>query len=148
MEIPDWAPRPDSQQRRESAAAIAEAALASRNKIVPAHLREILSIAVWKYTECDGKYSTRYRSENSLHAPYTSVHHEHVIPRRQIVDALIADPSNAAAILERAIGCVVLREEHRSLGDVERKDPSLTGWDRYRAAGIAVWDLQERSRVV
>lgn len=147
MELPQWSPRRDSELRKTSAIAIAESVLSVRDSLAPAHLREILSIAVWKFTECDGKYSTRFRSEGALFAPSSRVHHEHVVPRRLIVDQLLSKPGNARAILSGAIGCVVLREEHHALGEVERENESLSGWDRYRAAGIIVWDLQSQMRV-
>lgn len=147
MDLPQWKPHKDSERRRESAIAIAEAALASRQSVVPSHLREILSIAVWKFTECDGKYLTRFRSESALFAPSPLIHHEHVIPRRLIVDQMLADPRHAREILGKAIGCVVLRTEHKSLGMVEKNNPSISGWERYRAAGIRVWDLRDREPI-
>ena len=148
MRLPEWTPRSDSDQRRQSAIAIAESALAARKNIVPAHLREILSIAVWKFTECDGKYSTRFRSERSLFSASSDIHHEHVIPRREIVERMLADPKRVGEILSEAIGCVVLRPEHRALALVEKENPKLSGWDRYRAAQIPVWDLQDGVRIV
>lgn len=147
MDLPQWKPHKDSEKRQQSAIAIAEAALASRAAITPAHLREILSIAVWKYTECDGKYATRFRSEAALFTPSNLVHHEHVVPRKQLVDRMLANPELVRMILEEAIGCVVLRTEHRALAQVEKAHGSLSGWDRYRTAGIVVWDLKSQLRL-
>lgn len=144
MDLPQWKPHKDSEKRRNSAIAIAEAALAYRNDITVSHLREILSIAVWKYTECDGKYATRFRSEAALFAPSPQVHHEHVVPRKQLVDQMLANPELVRKILGEAIGCVVLRSEHRALAQVEKADDSLSGWDRYRTAGIVVWDMKNQ----
>lgn len=148
MKLPDWSPRPDSEHRKASAIALAESVLEAQPKIIPPHVREVLSIAVWKYTECDGKYSTRFRSERSLWAPSSEVHHEHVIPRRLIVDQMLSMKVHPGEVLSTAIGCVVLRTEHHELARVEKQNPALEGWDRYRAAGIAVWDLATNKRVI
>jgi len=147
IELPDWKPRREAAACRTSSVALARAVLAARDELAPAHLREALSIAVWKYTTSDGKYTTRFRSEAALYAPSQLVHHEHVTTRRSLVDQMIAEPANVEKIMSTAIGCVVLRTEHATLGAIERANPSVTGWDRYRFAGITVWDLAERQRV-
>lgn len=147
MKLPEWKPRADSELRKASAVALASSVLSAKERILLPHLREVLSIAVWKYTECDGKYTTRYRSEGALFAASSEVHHEHVITRKAIVDRLLQDPANVESILATSVGCVVLRSEHRLLATVEQENKSLAGWDRYRAAGITVWDLLEGRRV-
>jgi hypothetical protein len=65
---------------------------------------------------------------------------EHVIERRNIVAALLAQPESLDAILEGSVlGCVVLKAEHARLGrhDLDLRDP----WKRYRFATppIRVW---------
>jgi len=147
MKLPEWKPRNDSELRKASAVALATSVLLVREKMLLTHLREVLSISVWKYTECDGKYTTRYRSEGALFASSSEVHHEHVITRKTIVDRLLQDPSNASRILASSIGCVVLRSEHQLLAAAEKADKTLTGWDRYQVAGVAVWDLLEGRRI-
>ena len=148
VELPDWSPRPDAADRRSSSLALCRAVLKVRNELTVPHVREALKLAVWKYTECDGKYTGRYRSENALFQPNTLVHHEHVFTIRSLVDQMLDTPARAERILSSAIGCVVLRSEHKMLGEVEKANPAVTGWDRYQLAGIRVWDLAERRRVV
>ena len=148
MNIAPWSPHKDSDRRKASAVALATSILHSRSSLYPAHAREILSIAIWKYTECDGKYATRFRSEGAMFAKTDSVHHEHVITRKVLVDRLLAHPDQVQEVFAEAIGCVVLRAEHKLLAAAEKANPGLSGWDRYREAGIAVWDLQDRIRVV
>jgi hypothetical protein len=145
--LPSWAPKKDSLRCRESSIALARAVLEARSDLTTPHLREALKIAVWKYTECDGKYTTRYRSEAALGAVGKLIHHEHVIPIRQIVDRLLANPTGFEEILSSAVGCVVLRSEHHKLGEIDKAYPLVTGWDRYRLAEITVWDLAEGRRV-
>jgi hypothetical protein len=148
MSIAFWTPHKDSESRKASAIALASAVLQSRSVMYASHVREVLSIAVWKYTECDGKYTTRFRSEGAMFAKSDSVHHEHVVTRKSLVERLLAEPHDVSSIFADAIGCVVLRSEHTLLAAAEKSNPSLSGWDRYRHAGIVVWDLQERTRVV
>lgn len=148
VELPLWTPRMDSEERRASASAVIEALLASRQHILKSHLKELLSIAIWKYTECDGKYTTRYRSHGAITRPVEKLNHEHVVPRKLLVEAMLESPERCAEILESAIACTVLEEEHKKIMSIEKSQKGLLGWDRYRAAGVAVYDLDSGEQVI
>ena len=82
-----------------SAVTLATSVLLTRSSLYPAHIREILSSASWKYTECDGKYSTRFRSEGAMVAKTDAVHHEHVINPKVLLDRLLANPDQVRKCL-------------------------------------------------
>jgi len=128
----------DLLERRRSAMRAAKAILGL--DLYLAHKRELLSVCIWKITEADGKYTTRFRTRGSLTADRTELQHEHVCERRVLIEELLASPHAADSILERAIGCVATTAEHRSLTTLSRNRPDLDGWDRYREAGIEVVD--------
>jgi hypothetical protein len=134
-----YRPRPDVDQRRLSAIRLAQAILAAPD-VTLTHRRELLSIVVWKYTEADaGKWGVRYRSDGVLNRTGGVVQHEHVKPRKQIVDELLSSASaEVPGVLASSVACLVSAEEHRALGAVP---PDLSGWARYEAAGVRVWDL-------
>lgn len=119
---------------------MAEALLSASDRLTPAHLRESLSLAIWKFTEADGKWNTRYRTESAVGALSTVLNHEHVVTRRSLVDRLLAEPERCPEIMTSAIACCVLRDEHELLSNVERARSGLEGWERYRAAGLVVVD--------
>ncbi len=146
--LPAWIERKDSSLQRESAVALAEAILSARENLLETHLREALSIAVWKFTSCDGKYKTRFRSRGAIVEPKGKLNHEHVITRKSIVDLLLGDSSNTRAILQSSIACTVLKSEHTSIMSSEKLNSDLRGWDRYLAAGIEVYDLHLRRRII
>jgi len=59
------------------------------------------------------------------------------------MNEILSNPTGVDSIIEeRAIGCVVSKEEHNRLKEVEKADRSLQGWDRYERAGIKVWDME------
>jgi hypothetical protein len=60
-----WTPHARAIQRRRSAVEIAKLVLASEG-ILNEHRNQLLSVAIWKHTEADGKYTTRFRSEGAL----------------------------------------------------------------------------------
>ena len=104
------------------------------------HKRGIINGMLWAITEARGKYTTRYRSKAALDAPKDAkLQHEHVIPRKALIDAIMHEPERARDIARTAIGCVVTREEHRKLAAVDRTQ-RLHAWERYTAAGITVID--------
>lgn len=60
-----------------------------------AHRRELLTISLWKWTEAAGvsphpKYDVRYATPAALdHSNPAKVNHEHVWPRKWIIDRLL-----------------------------------------------------------
>jgi hypothetical protein len=137
---PTWRPRRDGDARRASAIQLAESVLAAEG-LTEGHRREALSLAIWFYTEADGKWNTRYRSAGAVGAAPKMLNHEHVLTRRALVERLLSDPENCAQTMRTAVACCVLREEHKRLTALDGARSSLTGWRRYAAAGIEVIDL-------
>ena len=43
--------------------------------------QKLFRSVAWTLSECDGKYTTRYRSKSVLQAPEGQVQHEHVFPK-------------------------------------------------------------------
>lgn len=110
------------------------------------HLKEQLSIGLWKWTEAAGvaphaKFNLPLVSDGVLHASGpTSINHEHVWTRKWIIERLRARQTWPADELRDllttyGVACVVTVEEHALLSGVTGQ-----GWDRYVAAGIVVWD--------
>ncbi len=58
--------------------------------------------------------------------------HEHVVPRTFLVEKLLAGDTTWS--LASALACVVTESEHGRL------PVAPAGWDRYRAAGVRVWN--------
>lgn len=116
-------------------------------------VREFIKLGLWKVSEAEaGKYNTRYRSLRSLRKG-ARVQHDHVVERAKLADELVAahraaDPERVDEILDRVIGCVVTKDEHRRLADISRLNPNLDGWERYAAAGIVVIDTMTGERMV
>lgn len=136
-----WVGHKEADARRRSAIRLAEAVLSVADELTDAHLKEALSIAIWKYTEVHGKNKTRYRSRAAIGASSSEINHEHVVTRKSLIAEMIASPDRVEEIMSGAIACCVLRTEHTKLAAVEKANPELVGWDRYKAAGIEVVDL-------
>jgi hypothetical protein len=109
--------------------------------ILERHKRDIISGLLWKITEANGKYTTRYRS-NAAMQEGAKLQHDHVFTRKDLTTRIIAEPERAREILQDAIACVVTVDEHKRLS---RLGDSIRGWDRYTAAGIEVVDTASGS---
>jgi hypothetical protein len=105
----------------------------------PASRHRQLKELIWDVSEADGKYNLRFRSCGAL-KPGAPLQHEHVTELDTVARELLAHPERVDKILEGVVSCVVTKSEHARLGRVSRADPRLDGWDRYRAAGVAVLD--------
>lgn len=127
---------------RESAIKLVEATL--RLDILDAHKRGVINGMLWAITESRGKYTTRFLSAAAFQPPPgTRLQHEHVIPRKELVDSIMKEPARAREFLQSAVACVVTRDEHRRLSEVTRNQPQLKGWERYKEAGVIVRDDDE-----
>lgn len=133
-----YQPHPDAHLRRESAIRAAQAILAL--DLYPLHKRKFLSVCIWKMTEADGKYTTRYQTRQAWGADHSELAHEHVYRMKLLIDRLLQSPKNVESILREAVVCTVTRDEHRLLCDLDRTTPQADGWERYRVAGIDVID--------
>jgi hypothetical protein len=142
-------PHPKADERRRSAVALIKYLLAeNRPEAWPAHIRELLTILLWKITEAEAmnKRGTRLQSQGARGCTeVANLEHDHVYQRAKMIDALErAAPHEVDVILKDAIGCTVTVEEHTRLSKVGKE---YDGWDRYRKAGILVFDTQTDKQV-
>jgi hypothetical protein len=131
----------DAEGRIDSAIAIIEAILPLR--IDERMQRRFVSNCLWQITQAEGKnkYDLRFRSKASLTAPPKQWRHEHVRRRKDMVALLMRGAPDIRKTVEDAIGCVVTREEHDRLSEVDRAHPEVDGWERYRLAKVRVIDM-------
>ena len=138
---------PAVAQAKQSAFSLISQLLALQ-KVSEKHLKEQLSIGLWKWTEAAGvaphaKFNLPLVSDGVVHANGpTRINHEHVWTRKWIIERLRAQRKwHTDELLQLlttyGVACVVTVEEHALLSGV-----SGQGWERYRAAGIEVWDRE------
>jgi hypothetical protein len=134
-----WGPAENEEEIFTAAIATARFAVSSPD-LFDKYRSELLDNVLWLVTVApSGKYGTRFRSRAAVEDPAAQLRHEHVYTRRTLIRQMMADPSCIEQIIrERAIGCVVTKDEHRRLTPFDR---SHEGWDRYREAGIEVLDM-------
>lgn len=106
-----------------------------------AHRRKLLSQAIWWYTECDGKFTARYRTTVVVADEVVPVRHEHVVQRKGQIDRMLADPATVGEVMASSLACIVSVGEHEALKPYDHLD----GWARYAAAGISVLDMADGS---
>jgi hypothetical protein len=130
----------DRDRRVRSAVAIIQALLRLQREepdiLYPAHLRKFLRNCLCHITQANGKRNLCYRSKASLTAPPDQCQHEHVFRCKEMVQKLIDNPDQVESIVDGAVGCIVTKQEHDTLNQVDSDCPDIDGWDRYEEAGI------------
>lgn len=111
--------------------------------ILERHKKKILTKIQWLISETHGKYTTKYCTEGALGDEIKSIQHEHVFPRKKLSFRILNDPSNTKEYLSDIVGRVVTVEEHDKLNKAEKLNPELDGWERYKAAGIVVYNMEK-----
>jgi hypothetical protein len=140
--LPTYVPHEERAIRIESAVFAIRALLPL--DLYSQHKQELISVCLWKITEADGKWNTRYRTRAAMsETSVANLKHEHVFSRRALVEDLLSNPGDIDEVLRRAVGCVVTAKEHALLKVVSHRHPDLKGWSRFQKAGIEVVDLQE-----
>ncbi|MBX3320517.1 MAG: hypothetical protein KF890_11615 [Nitrospira sp.] len=136
--------RPDAEKIIQSAKNAIVKILEMGEDVFPEHRKALLSRMIWKITEAHGKYTTRYCSIAARNKQ-EGLRHEHVIPRKVLIDRLMKAPSDVENILQDAIACTVTAEEHDSLSTVSE---DVCDWDRYKRAKIPVFDRLKDERFI
>jgi hypothetical protein len=130
-----------ADSRRESATALIKMLLANNTPKAAEHIQDLIDTLLWRITEADGKYNTRYRTSGAIDCSDKSqLRHEHVCQRSRMITLLMnAKPEEVDGILKDAVGCVVTRDEHTRLKAFDQE----YGWERYRKAGLRVMDTSK-----
>jgi hypothetical protein len=115
-----------AEARRHSASQLIKLLLQEDPAILRVHRAEAMSVALWKFTEADGKHNTPYCSQRALAAPKAERIHEHVFQRALMINELLKSPQDVDKILQQAHGCLVTRQEHALLENYKH----LYGWER------------------
>ena len=145
---------PLAKERKSSSIVLVKALLQEHSGLLDNHRQEFVRLALWKVTEAEGihKLRTKFMSEAALSvveseprpSRNTELRHEHVFERVKMASKLIkANPDSAKDILKDAIGCTVTKDEHDRSNMIKNCD----GWQRYREAGIRVWDTEKNTPV-
>jgi hypothetical protein len=139
-----WQPHPEDDAHLRSAVAVARFAITSP-ELTDKHRRRLLNDAIWYRTEAASKTRIRYRSGGVLALGRTApaawrklIRHEHVQTRAVLIARMLADPTGVDSLLAGATSCLVTVTEHERL---TQHDSSAYGWDRYRLAGVDVYDF-------
>ena len=140
----DWKENPDATRVVASAKHAIKHILSMEAPVIEEHKKSLISRMLWKVTEAHGKYTTRYFSEKALTCTKHEQRHDHVWTRRKMVQSLIDNPMRLDEEINRAIACIVTKEEHRKLSEF---DASYDGWERYKMAKIRVWDRKDNTQI-
>ncbi len=120
-------------------------AILTNPKILDMHKKNIIKdVVLWRMSEVDGKWTTRYRSMGVLKGDDEPVNHEHVFTRKNMTEQLLEHPADVEQILRTVTGCIVTKSEHKKLSKIKDVD----GWDRYKQAGVQVWDMKINKRFI
>ncbi len=111
--------------------------------ITEQHKKKILTEIQWLISLAHGKYTTKYRTHSVLFGGDESIQHEHVFPRKKVSIRILSDTKNTEKYLGDVVGCVVTVKEHEALTEAEKIKPDLDGWERYREAGVVVYDMEQ-----
>lgn len=133
----------DADAQMDSAFEVLQTVLSNPN-ITKKHKKEVIKIMLWNVSQIDGKYSVQYRSEGVLHGEDEKVQHEHVVTRKEITDTLLEHPDQVREILSQVLACIVTESEHRKLTLIK----DVRGWERYKKAGIKVFDMVTNERII
>lgn len=139
-----WKQAADAPKIVTSARSAIACILGMGDAVLEEHKKALISRMLWKITEAHGKYNTRYCSEKARKANKDDRRHDHVWTRKRMVERILNNPDVLGNEIEQAIGCTVTKTEHDKLTGF---DTSCDGWERYKRAGIAVWDLKENTRI-
>lgn len=110
------------------------------------HRKALLDRMLWSLTEEPwGKLTVPFRSAAALRERSVSnLRHEHVWSKKTLIAELFGAPDQLDVIVERAVACVVTKDEAQLLDGKGSPAKGLEGWARYRAVTIDVMVVDDR----
>jgi hypothetical protein len=129
---------------------LGELGITTRKKASETKTLKLIEEPLWKISEAFGKYKTRYFSEKAVQSVVdrfgkrrsAGLQHDHVVPRKRLVDMLFENAGTLDRVIGLCVGCVVVETEHPSL-TAHEKDIDLDDvWAKYRDADIRVVDCK------
>jgi hypothetical protein len=110
--------------------------------------KRMLVHAIWEVAFATGNtqrsFLGRYRSESVVRQVGLNIERDHIFRKETLIRELLGPSPDLDRIIERAHCCVVTRDEHERLS---RVDEEVEGWERYRAAGITVYDMLDQTKM-
>jgi len=104
--------------------------------------KRMLVHALWQIAMVTGNTQSsffgRFRSEAVIRETGLKIERDHIYRKENLIRELLGLSPDLDRIVARAHCCVVTKDEHVKLGAV---DAEIDGWERYRAAGITVYDM-------
>lgn len=104
--------------------------------------RRMLVHGLWQIAIATGNTQSsffgRYRSEGVIRETGLKIERDHIYRKENLIEQLLEGDPDLDAIIARAQCCVVTQPEHDRLGAVDKR---IDGWERYRVAGITVYDM-------
>tara|TARA_Y100000814_G_scaffold251541_1_gene198529 strand:+ start:98 stop:541 length:444 start_codon:yes stop_codon:yes gene_type:complete len=137
---------------RTSLDALIKAVLREKNASEKHKRRCLRKLLAWR-SELGGKHKTPYRTrrvcdligfsdiavKKLIKSSPVKIEVEHVFPIKKTIDYLLNTSYNEDFLNENLTTCLITKEEHLQLNAFDQLD----GWDRYKAAGIVVVDINE-----
>jgi pimeloyl-ACP methyl ester carboxylesterase len=98
--------------------------------------------ALWQIAIVSGNTQSnplgRFRSEAVIRHIGLKIERDHIYRKENLVQELLGPSADLDSIIARAHCCVVTKDEHGRLGQVDWK---IDGWQWYQAAGITAYDM-------
>ena len=102
MNLPEYSKHKDHDEIIASAYLAVKTIL--HTPLYPRHKRDLIDICIWKISEVDGKYRTRFMSLGAVQDYMRGdLRHEHVVERKKLVDELIDNPDDYEKILDNIV---------------------------------------------
>lgn len=103
--------------------------------------KRMLVHAIWEVAFATGNtqraFFGRYRTESVIRQVGLEIQRDHVYRKETLIRELLGASPDLGKIIERATYCcVVTKDEHARLSH-----RGIDGWERYRVAGIKVYDM-------
>ena len=100
--------------------------------------KRMLVHGIWEVAKATGDSQGRYRSERVIRTVGLQIQRDHIYKKNALVEELLGASPDLDKVISRAACCIVTAEEHHGLHSV---GVHLDGWERYRVAGVVVYDM-------
>lgn len=117
------------------------------NAILPLNVdkrikKNVINLMIWHISGSDAAEKNRYITEKAKNSPESETISAQVNPLGNLAVKILENPLSFDTIMQSVISCTVSKEELKELGRIDKEFPGTEGWQRFKKAGIMIYDTE------
>lgn len=105
--------------------------------------KNVINLMIWHISGSDATEKSRYITEKAKNCPDSETITAQVNPLGNLAVKILENPLSFDTIMQSVISCTVSKDELKELSRIDKENPGLQGWQRFKKAQITIYDTEK-----